>query len=105
MWSTEDGALVVRLNVALRPPAAVGVNTKEYVQLAFTAKVAPQVELSPKSPAFVPVMDVELIVSVDVPVFVRMATCGFELVPVVWFPNVTVATLRVTCGVGVNPTP
>ena len=75
------------------------------MQLAFTAKVAPQVELCPKSPEFVPVMEVAEMLSVAVPVFVRMATWGFELVPVVWFPNVTVATLRVTCGAGVNPTP
>jgi len=53
------------------------------VQLAFTARVPLQVVLEPKSPAFVPVMDVELIVSVDVPVFVRIETWGFDDVPVV----------------------
>jgi len=29
MWSGDDAAFVVRLKVAVREPAAVGVNTKE----------------------------------------------------------------------------
>jgi hypothetical protein len=75
------------------------------VQAAFGASAPPQVVLEPKSPAFVPVMLVPLIVSDAFPVLVTITTCGFEDVAVVWLPKVSAAMLNDTCGADGTPVP
>jgi hypothetical protein len=63
-------ALSVKVSVAARAPAACGVKRTLTVHVEFTASVVPQVfEEIWKSVAFVPVIVIELMVSVAVPVF------------------------------------
>ena len=58
--------------VADRVPAADGVKAMVTVQLAPAAKVPPQVDVRMKSPAFVPLTEILLIVSAEVPPLVRV---------------------------------
>jgi hypothetical protein len=60
--------LSVMARAALRVPEAVGVNLTLIVQLAPTAIELPQVVVREKSPAFVPVIAIAVIVNVAVPV-------------------------------------
>jgi hypothetical protein len=83
MWSGEDTAFVVRLKVATRDPAPLGVNRNEYVQLAFTANVPPHVVELEKSAAFVPVIVADEIVSDAVPTFCKITVCEFDCVATV----------------------
>jgi hypothetical protein len=78
---------------------------KEYEQAAPAASVPPHVVLEPKSPALVPVIEVEEMVSEAVPVLVKITTCAFDCVPTVWFPKAMLAILSDTVGDGVNPGP
>jgi hypothetical protein len=57
---------------ALREPFAVGLNVMLMVQLAPVAKVDPQVLVCAKSPAFVPAIEMLLIVILALPAFVRV---------------------------------
>jgi hypothetical protein len=58
------GASSVIVTVALLLPSAAGVKVTLMVQLAFAASVDPQVFVSEKSAAFVPITLMELIFSV-----------------------------------------
>ena len=75
------------------------------MQAAPAARLPPHVVLEPKSPALVPVIEVEEMVSEAVPVLVRITTIGLEDVPTVWFPKVRLAMLSETVGDGVKPVP
>ncbi len=57
---------------ATRVPAAVGLKLTLIVQLAPAAKLAPQVVVLVKSPAFAPVMEILLIVTVVMPTLVSV---------------------------------
>jgi hypothetical protein len=60
-------------------PPAVGVNVTLIVHVPFTASVAGligQVVVSEKSPGFVPVIEMLLIVNVPGPLFVTVTICG-----------------------------
>src|SRR5512132_4471659 len=81
------GALSATLRLAARDPAAVGVNVTEIVQLAPAASVLGHAFVCAKSPAFVPVIPIELIVIAADPVFVRVAVCGGLVVPTVREPK------------------
>ena len=62
---------------ALREPFAVGLNVMLMVQLAPVANVDPQVMvLSAKSAAFVPAIEMLLIVILALPAFVRVTICA-----------------------------
>lgn len=68
-----SGALSVIVTDALRFPGAVGANAIVIVQLALAARDASQVMLTGlKSPAFVPVMVMLLIVSAALPLFFKV---------------------------------
>ena len=74
-------ALSVMLRDAERVPAAVGLNVTLTVQLLPAARLARQVWVWEKSPLFVPVTAMPLMVSVAVPVLVRVTVCGALPVP------------------------
>ena len=76
-------ALSLTDSVPVREPAAAGLNVTLIEQLAFTAKVdgeVGQLLLWAKSPAFVPVIVIPLMVSAAVPPFVSVTVCAALLV-------------------------
>lgn len=92
-------SLALSSNVKLlsRLPVAVGVKLTLTLQLSPGKRNGP-VQLSVtfmKSPAFVPVRWIALIVKTAKPVFVSVTVCGGLLLPTGWLPNVRVAGLRV----------
>ena len=70
----------VNVTVALRTPLAEGVNVAVIVQLALTASVAPQVDVSPKSAAFAPPRRIEVMFNVALPLFFNATICGADVV-------------------------
>lgn len=80
-------------SVPVRTPKASGVNTTLKVQVAPTPSVAAQLLVWVNSP----VIDLVLMVSSAVPVFVRVTVCDGLGWPTNWLPNVT--------GEGENKTP
>ena len=70
----------VNVTVALRTPLAEGVNVAVIVQLALTASVAPQVDVSPKSAAFAPPRRIEVMFNVALPLFFNVTICGADVV-------------------------
>jgi hypothetical protein len=64
-----------------------------------------QVVVWEKSPAFVPVIPMLLIVSAAPPVLVRVTFCAALVVPVFWFPKAMLGALRLTAGAGATPVP
>lgn len=72
----------VKLRVAVRVPAAVGLNTIEAVQLADAPRLVEQVLLEiAKSPAFVPVIATLLIVIDELNPFFNVAVCAAVVDP------------------------
>ena len=67
--------------LALREPAAVGVNVTLIVQLAFTARLFGQVLVCAKSPAFVPVSPMLLMLNDEPPLLVSVIGCALLVVP------------------------
>ena len=75
-------ALSVKVNVAVRLPAVVGVNVTLTVQLAFTASEVPHVSLGiAKSPGSVPPICTLLMVKAALPPLVRVTPCAALVVP------------------------
>jgi len=72
----------VIVSVAVRVPAAEGVNETEMLQLEEGAKLAPQVlpEIA-KSPAFAPEMAILFTLNATVPPFVNVTVCGALVEP------------------------
>lgn len=88
----------------LRAPLAVGWKTTFTVQLSPTLRrfnKAPQVSVSTKSP-LVLILEID---SVCVPVLVIVTVCAELTVPTVWFPNVMLLGVMVTCVAEVTPEP
>jgi hypothetical protein len=76
-----------KLSVAVRAPAAVGLNTMVAVQLADAARLVPHVLLEMvKSAAFVPEIVTELIVFAVVVPFFKVAVCAALLAPTTTVP-------------------
>src|SRR4051794_31104395 len=73
---------------ALRLPVAVGMNATEIVQLAPAGRLAGQVLVWAKSPPFVPVTAILLIVRGTLPVLRRPTFCETLLTPRAWIANV-----------------
>jgi len=72
----------VKLRVAVRVPAALGLNTMVALQAELAAKLVPQVLLEiVKSAAFVPETPTLLTVMADERPFVSCAVCDALLVP------------------------
>ncbi len=87
----------VKLNVAVRVPVAVGLNTTDAVQFPDAARLVPHVLLEMlKSPAFVPpIATFEIVTDALVP-FDSVAVCDALLLPTVVEANVSVVGLAVT---------
>ena len=68
----ESAALSTKESVALNDAAEAGANVMETVQETDTARLEPQVLVSAKSEALVPVMEMDVRVSEAVPVFLSV---------------------------------
>ena len=89
-----DAALSVKVTAPVRVPVAVGAKTTEIVQLAFTARLAPQLFDWAKSPeAAMPLM-----ASAAVPLLVKVTACAGLVVVIAWLPNVRLAGDKLTTG-------
>ena len=75
-------ALSVMLSADVRVPLAVGLNVTLMVQLAPAVNELPQVWVCAKSPPFVPVIAIPLIVKVVVPVFLSVTVLAALVVPI-----------------------
>jgi hypothetical protein len=75
------------VTAAVRFPVAVGVNVTVIVQLAPAAILLPQVLVSAKSPAFVPVMLIAVKFNWAVSIFVKVTVFGGLVVPTGTFPK------------------
>jgi hypothetical protein len=74
-------ALSEMLTAAVRVPAAVGVNVTLIVQLPLAATELPQVFVSAKSPALVPVMLMLVMLKLALPVLLRVTFCAALVTP------------------------
>jgi hypothetical protein len=92
----------MRLIEADRAPTSAGVNVTDIVQLARAARLFPQVSISLKSVAFVPVTVMLVRLTVAVPGFETVSVWAALVVPGFWVPNETLVGLSETCG---TPTP
>src|SRR5260370_1438951 len=92
------------VTLAPRLPLALGVNVTLIVQEALAASV---LGLSghglvwAKSPAFVPVTAMLLIVKAAVPLLVSVTVLAALVVFTIWFPKLRLLELRLTAGAGV----
>ena len=75
-------ALSAMVIAPLRVPVAVGVKVTMIVQLPPAATELPQVLFWAKSPPFVPVTAIELIVNCAPPMLVKVTAWGLLVVPV-----------------------
>jgi hypothetical protein len=76
----------------------VGANVTLIVQLVATASELPQVLIWAKSPGFVPVMPMLLMVNKDVPVLLSVTGMAELVVPTAWLPNPMLAGDNATTG-------
>lgn len=91
------------VSVAVKVPAERGPKVTEMAQFAPAAKDAPQVFVCANSAALVPAGLIPVMVSEDVPVFVRVAVCAALVLPTV---PVKLSDAGVSCAVGdVDATP
>ena len=96
----------VKLKLALRAPAAVGLNAIEAVQEPEAARLVLHVLLAMlKSPASVPDIAMLLIVSEELRLFESVAVCVALLDPTFMLANVRLAGLANTVPVGEVPSP
>ena len=98
-------ALSVKPSVADRAPDAPGLNVIDTVQLAELPRLLPQVVLFEKSPAFVPVIVMLLIVIDDPSPFVNVATFAALVDPTVTLPNAIEVGLAETVPLAETPVP
>ena len=96
-----DCGLPVALSVtdmfAERAPRAVGENVTAMLQLNPARRVLGQLLVCPKSPEFVPVTLIPVMVRGPWPLLVRLIFCGLLVVPRNWLPNAN-AGERLTSG-------
>jgi hypothetical protein len=83
---------------AARAPVAVAVKVTLRVQLDPAVTLVPQVFVWLKSPLFVPVIIMLVMLSDPVPVLDKVTTWAALLVPTNWLPNDSVAGERLTAG-------
>ena len=96
----------VKLSIAVRAPAAVGLNTIAAVQLADATRLVPHVLLDTvKSAAFVPVMATLLMVMDTEPPLDKVAVCDALLAPIVVLAKVRLAGAAETVPVAAVPVP
>src|SRR5436305_1945247 len=94
-------ALSVMLTAALRTPAAVGVNVTEIVQLPPAATLDPQVLVWAKSPLFVPVIAMLVMLRVAVPGLLNVIVWAALVVATFWLANVRLDGESDTCATAV----
>ena len=81
------GTLSVMLTAAVLVPVAEGVKVTVMSQLPPAGTDVPQLFVSAKFPLFVPVTLMDVIVSLPLPVLVKVETCGGLVMPTVWLPK------------------
>jgi len=91
--------------VATRLPPSVGEKVTDMVHVPFTASVAGQSFVCPKSAALVPVVPMLVIVSTSVPVFFTIEDCDALVEPTSCDANVRLVGVSITAGAGVVPLP
>jgi hypothetical protein len=91
-------ALSVMLTEAVRLPVAVGAKVTLILQLPPAGTELPQLLDSLKSPAFVPVTAMPVMVKAAVPVLLRVTACAALVVPRIWLLKVRLVELRLTVG-------
>jgi hypothetical protein len=91
-------ALSVTVTLALRLPAAFGVNVTVIVQFVPAATEVPQVLFSENELASVPEIAMPAIFSTSVPPLVRVMACVGAAVPTGSLVNVRLVGFRVACG-------
>ena len=82
-------------------PEAVGLKVTEIVQLAFTARLVPQVLVCAKLPEAAMLLNV----SAAVPVLLSVTACVALVVPTVWLANVKLAGDKLTTGTAATAAP
>ena len=100
-----DAPLSVMDRDADRVPLAVGVKVTFTVQEPDAARLAGQLLVCAKSPAFVPVIVMLEILSVPGPLLVTVTGVEPLVVPTFWFPNETLEGDKFTTGTGATPVP
>jgi len=85
---------------ALKLPAVVAAKFTVVVQLAEIGSVAPQLVVSVKLLALLPVIVIPLIVSEPLPVLVSVTDCAVAVAPATMLGKVSVVTLKLATGVG-----
>jgi len=95
------GALSEMVIAPARGPVAVGVKVTEIVQVAFLAKLVPQVSVSAKSPLALMLVNI----SVALPTLVTVTLCLLLVEPTNWFPNGTAVAERLMAGPKGVPVP
>jgi hypothetical protein len=99
----EPAALSAIESVAAKLPAAAAVNVTLMLQEAPAASVLPHGVLPAviaKSVAFVPVIEIPVIVNGAFPLFVRVTVVAALVTPIVWLANATGLGASVTTGAG-----
>lgn len=96
-------ALSTILTLALRVPVVVGVNFTLIEQLPPAARLLPQVYVFEKSPGFVPVRPMLVMLRLPVPVLVNVTLCAALVAPVFTELKLRVAAERLTAGTAVGP--
>jgi hypothetical protein len=104
VWG-EPVALSVKLNAALNEPTAAGLKVTAIVHLAPAATLVPQVLVSEKELALVPVMPTLVNERAPVPVLLRVMFGAVEDDPTAWLENVSEFAESVTMGAGAVPVP
>jgi hypothetical protein len=94
-------ALLVIVTLPVRAPPVVGENVTLTVQLAFTARLVPQVFVCAKSP----LAAIELMVADAVPVFVTVAVCAAVVLPTTVLANDRLVGFAESDGPGWVPVP
>lgn len=100
-WCGLPDASSATLTLAVRVPDALGVNVTEIVQEAPAASVlglSGQVVVRAKSVGLAPVMDMLLIVSGPLPVFLSVDDCAALVVAIACVPKVSVPGVSETAG-------
>ena len=92
----DPAASSVIVTMALRLPAAAGVNVTAMPQFSPAARLVPQVFVWPKSPALAPVSAMLVIARALAPVLLSVIVCAAPRVPNVWLPKLISNGLTVT---------
>lgn len=101
----EPVALSATLSVAVSVPVVVGVKVRTMLQLLVAASVVPQVVVSLKDVALVPVSEIAMPVSVALPGFESVMVCVAEEVATVVDAKVSEVGESTASGVGVGDAP